>query len=306
MIYLLILIIVILVLIIMFQNIKIHNISKNIEEVIKGNFNERVRIQDYNKTVKSLIVNLNRLIDEFQRIVSLNKQYEEDRKKMISNISHDFRTPLTSMLGYIEMLKDDKNLSEDNRVKYLEVVSSKGETLRSLIEDFFNLAKIDSKDITIDSKKINITEIMRQCVLSFLNDFEVSGIEPAIDIPDKDIFIEADEKAILRILQNLITNSLKYGSEGKVIGIKLQESTDSVIIEIYDKGKGIPEEEIPYIFKRLYTVDKSRNSKLKGSGLGLTIVKKLVEKHGGTIMVNSIPYEKTVFRVVLLKCCDFR
>lgn len=301
MIYLLILIIVILSLIIVFQNIKLHNISNNIEEVIEGNFNERVRIHDYNKAVKNLIINLNRLIDEFQRIVSLNKQYEEDRKKMISNISHDFRTPLTSMLGYIEMLKDDKNLSGDEKTKYLEVVSNKGETLRNLIEEFFNLAKIDSHDIIIKPKKINITEILRQSILSFLKDFEVNEIKPIIEIPDKDIFIEADEKAIFRILQNLITNSLKYGSEGKIIGVELRENKDNVVIEIYDRGMGIPKGEIPYIFKRLYTVDKSRNSKLKGSGLGLTIVKKLVEKHGGTIEVSSIPYEKTVFKVTLLK-----
>lgn len=306
MIYGLISIIVILVLIIVFQNIKIHNISNDIEEVIKGNFNERVRIHDYNKTVKNLIINLNRLIDEFQRIVSLNKQYEEDRKKMISNISHDFRTPLTSMLGYIEMLKDDKNLSDDEKAKYLEVVSTKGETLRSLIEEFFNLAKIDSKDIIIKPKRINITEILKQSILSFLKDFEVNEIEPIIEIPEKDIFIEADEKAISRILQNLITNSLKYGSEGKKIGVQLKENADNVVIEVYDKGRGIPQDEIPYIFKRLYTVDKSRNSKLKGSGLGLTIVKKLVEKHGGTIEVNSVPYEKTVFRVTLLKKYDLK
>jgi len=295
------LVIIILILIIVFQNIKIYNISNNIEKVIEGNFNERIRIHDNNKIVKILIINLNRLIDEFQKIVSLNKQYEDDRKKMISNISHDFRTPLTSMLGYVEMLKNDDSLSLDDRREYLEVINIKGEVLRGLIEEFFSLSKFDSQDISLNIIRLNITEIIRRCLLSFLKDFETQGIQMELELRNKDIFMEADEKAIYRILQNLIANALKYGEDGKVIGISLREETNNVVIEIWDKGKGIPEEDIPYIFKRLYSVDKSRNSNLKGSGLGLTIVKKLVEKHNGTIEVNSKPYDKTVFKVILPK-----
>ena len=295
------LVIIILILIIVFQNIKIYNISNNIEKVIEGNFNERIRIHDNNKIVKILIINLNRLIDEFQKIVSLNKQYEDDRKKMISNISHDFRTPLTSMLGYVEMLKNDDSLSLDDRREYLEVINIKGEVLRGLIEEFFSLSKFDSQDISLNITRLNITEIIRRCLLSFLKDFETQGIQMELELRNKDIFMEADEKAIYRILQNLIANALKYGEDGKVIGISLSEETNNVVIEIWDKGKGIPEEDIPYIFKRLYSVDKSRNSNLKGSGLGLTIVKKLVEKHNGTIEVTSKPYDKTAFKVSLPK-----
>lgn len=301
MIYILISMIIFLTLIIIFQNIKIHSISSNIEKVIQGNFNERIRIYDNNKVVKKLIINLNRLIDEFQKIVSLNKQYEEDRKKMISNISHDLRTPLTSMLGYIEMLKNDDSLSHEECTEYLDIISTKGEILRDLIEEFFNLAKFDSNDIKLNPKRLNITEIIRQCILSFLKDFEKEGIKPSLDLPSKEIFIEADEKAIYRILQNLISNALKYGKEGKVIGISLSEKVNKISIEIWDKGRGIPKEEVPYIFKRLYSVNKSRNIKLKGSGLGLTIVEKLVEKHGGSIEVSSKPYEKTVFKITLFK-----
>ncbi|MBZ9625834.1 HAMP domain-containing histidine kinase [Clostridium sp. FP2] len=299
MIYIFVSITIILALVIVFQNIKIHSISVNIKEVTKGNFNERIRIYDYNTTVKDLIINLNRLIDEFQKIVSLNKEYEEDRKKMISNISHDFRTPLTTMLGYIEMLRDDNSLSGEERREYLEVISTKGEILRVLIEEFFSLSKFDASDVVLTFKRVNITEIIRQCVLSFLKDFEINGIELAIDIPSVDIFINCDEGAIYRVLRNLIANALRYGAEGKVIGVGLEKKTDGVVLEIWDRGIGIPQEEIPYIFKRLYSVDKSRNNRQKGSGLGLTIVKKLVEKHGGVIEVSSKPYEKTAFKITL-------
>jgi len=294
-------IVAVLLYIIIYQNIKIYRISHNIEQIIKGNFNGRIRIQDSNKNIKSLIIQLNRLIDEFQKIVSLNKQYEEDRKKMISNISHDFRTPLTSMLGYVEMMKNDSSLSDKERIEYLEVVRIKGEILRNLVEEFFSLSKIDSEDIVLNPKILNITEIIRQCTLSFLKDFEGKSMEPILELPDKEIFLEADEKAIYRILQNLIANALKYGEDGKVIGIDLEEKEQQIIMKIWDKGRGIPEEEIHHIFKRLYSLDKSRNSNQKGSGLGLTIVKKLVEEHSGTIEVSSKPYEETVLKVILPK-----
>ena len=296
-----ILIIIILILIIVFQNVKIYRISINIKEVTKGNFNERIRIYDYNPIVKDLIINLNELIDEFQKMISLNKQYEEDRKIMISNMSHDFRTPLTTMLGYIEMLKTDNGISDDERMEYLEVISTKGEVLSGLIEGSFSLSKFDSEDIVLAFKVLNITEIIRQCILGFIKDFETNDIELILELPSKDVFIKGDEGAFYRILQNLIANGLKYGAEGKVIGVCLEGKPDNISIEIWDKGKGISEDEITHIFERSYTVDKSRNNRLKGSGLGLAIVKKLVEKHGGKIEVSSKPYEKTVFRITLLK-----
>ncbi|MBU3155687.1 sensor histidine kinase [Clostridium estertheticum] len=299
MIYIFVLTTIILALVIVFQNIKIHSISDNIKEVIDGNFNERIRIYDYNPRVKDLIIDLNKLIDEFQKIVSLNKQYEDDRKKMISNISHDFRTPLTTMLGYIEMLREDNSLNDKESMEYLEIISTKGEILRGLIEEFFSLSKFDSSDVVLTFKRVNISEIMRQCILSFLKDFEINGIELVIDISSVDIFIRADEVAIYRVLQNLIANALRYGAEGKVIGVSLEGEMNSVVLKIWDRGRGIPQEEIPYIFKRLYSVDKSRNNRQTGSGLGLTIVKKLVEKHGGTIEVSSKPYEKTTFKITL-------
>ncbi|QAA30496.1 sensor histidine kinase [Clostridium manihotivorum] len=290
-----------LMLIILLQNIKLKSITASIENVIRGSFYERVRVKGNNKAIKNLVINLNRLIDEFQKIDLLKKQYEEDRKKMISNISHDFRTPLTAILGYIEMLKTDKTLSEADREEYLEVISEKGEFLRNLIEEFFVLSKFDSGDIVLKPSIINITEVVRRCMLSFLKDLEGSSFELDLNIGEKEIFIEADEGSIYRVIHNLVSNAIRYGDAGKMLGVRLEEVKNQVELTIWDKGSGVAEEELPYIFKRLYTVDKSRNSKAKGSGLGLTIVKKIVEKHGGTIEVKSKPYEKTEFKIVLNK-----
>ncbi|MCM3767267.1 cell wall metabolism sensor histidine kinase WalK [Neobacillus niacini] len=301
MIYITLTLIVILTFIIVFQNIKIIKISSSIINIIKGNFNERIRISDNNRFLKKLIINLNRLIDEFHKIVVLNKQYEDDRKKMISNISHDLRTPLTSMLGYVEMLKDDQSLSEEERQEYLSIISAKGEFLVDLLEEFYHFSKLDSDDLPIHPRRLNISELLRQCMLSFLKDFEANGIQPKIELPPEDIFVGADQQAVYRMVQNLISNSLKYGSAGNVIGVSLAEQNDSITIEVWDKGRGIPEEDVPYIFNRLYVAEKSRSRRLKGSGLGLSIVKKLVEKHNGNVAVSSIPFERTSFTVTLPK-----
>lgn len=291
---LLIIIIVILIGIIINQNRKILYISKTIKEIMLGNFNERVRLQNHNKAVSKLVSNLNKLIDEFQKVLNLNKNYEEDRKKMISNISHDLRTPLTSLLGYVEFIKDP-NVSEAEKKEYIDIIEKKGNSLKVLMEEFFQLSKIESNDLNLEIKRVNLSEIIRQNIILFYNDFIQQGIEPVFNIPEKDIYALGDEGAINRILNNLVSNSLKYGLDGKVIGIDLRQDKDKVYIDVWDKGKGIPKEDIDFVFERLYTAEKSRNRKLQGSGIGLTIVKKLVEKQKGEIKLTSTPYEKTTF-----------
>lgn len=288
-------IIIILVLIIINLNRKIYSISQIIKSIGQGNYNERIRMQNSNKHLNSLIKNLNHLVDKFQNSMKLNKEYEEERKKMISNISHDLRTPLTSLLGYIEFMKDNKNLSEEEREEYINIIQNKGDNLRNLMNEFFQLSKLDSNDIKLDINKINLSEIIRQNIILFYNDFSKEKIEPVIDLPDKDIYALGDKKAVERILNNLISNAIKYGYEGKSIGINLKCNKENVQVTVWDEGRGIPKENLSSIFERLYTLEKSRNKSLQGSGLGLTIVKKLIEMQNGTIIVKSTPYKKTEF-----------
>lgn len=288
-------IIIILVLIIINLNRKIYSISQIIKSIGQGNYNERIRMQNSNKHLNSLIKNLNHLVDKFQNSMKLNKEYEEERKKMISNISHDLRTPLTSLLGYIEFMKDNKNLSEEEREEYINIIQNKGDNLRNLMNEFFQLSKLDSNDIKLDIKKINLSEIIRQNIILFYNDFSKEKIEPVIDLPDKDIYALGDKKAVERILNNLISNAIKYGYEGKSIGINLKCNKENVQVTVWDEGRGIPKQNLSSIFERLYTLEKSRNKSFQGSGLGLTIVKKLIEMQNGTITVESTPYKKTEF-----------
>lgn len=322
--YILIAIILIITIIIVSSYKKLNYIFKILDEVLQGNFNQRIRLQNHIRPLNILSIKINSIIERLQKINEDNKISEEARKKMISNISHDLRTPLTSMLGYMELILDDNilnnnqvlddnntlekdkildnnKLSDKQKEEYLKIVYSKGNYLYNLMEGFFQVSKLDSNDVRLEMKEVNISEIIRENIISFFNEIKKINLEPKISIPEEDIHILSDEKALNRILSNLISNTLKHGSKATIIGISLNCDEKNVFINIYDNGVGIPEDEINYVFDRLYTVEKSRKLDLKGSGLGLTIVKKLVKALGGKISVCSIQFEKTVFTVTLPK-----
>ncbi|TCO76882.1 signal transduction histidine kinase [Marinisporobacter balticus] len=268
-------------------------------QIENGNVNQRVRLYTNHKQLKKLCENINELVDKFQEILVKYKKTEESRKKMVSNISHDLRTPLTSLLGYIEAMKNDLTITEEEKEKYMDVVYAKGKLLHVLLEDFFVLSKIEANDAVLNFKKVDICEAARMSILTFYEDFTKINITPVIHVPDEKLYVLGDEKSIHRILNNLLSNALKYGKDGGEIGIGVKKEKEFARISVWDHGKGIPNKEIPHIFERLYTLEDSRNHQLQGSGIGLTIVRELIKKHGGDIFVESIPYEKTEFSLTI-------
>ncbi|WP_271812742.1 sensor histidine kinase [Clostridium beijerinckii] len=306
--YILIFVIVIFIMLFISFLKKLNNICKVLDEVSDGNLNQRIRLQNNIKSLSTLSIKVNSVIEEFQKVYEKNKRNEESRKRMISNMSHDLRTPLTSMLGYMELILDDNiDATELNkREEYLKIVYNKGNYLYNLMEEFFELSKLDSNDINLEIKEINVSEIIRQNIIGFFYEIKKLNIQPQINLPEDDVYALGDERALNRILTNLINNSIKYGLKGTVIGISLINQKDKISVEVYDNGAGIPENEINYIFDRLYTVEKSRRINTRSSGIGLAIVKKLVKALNGTISVSSIPFEKTAFTFTLPRNLDLK
>lgn len=297
--YVLIVIMIFFIIVIISSYKKLKYICSVIDEILSGNLNQRIRFQSQIEPLNKLSIKINKIIDKFQKANAENILNEETRKKMISNISHDLRTPLTSMLGYMELILEDKELNEDKKKEYLDIIYSKGNSLYSLMEEFFQLSKLESNDIKLNLKEINISELIRQNIISFYSQIEKYNIKVCINIPNEDVYIISDEKCINRILNNLINNSLKHGVKVTKMGVNLSTDDDNVFIDVYDNGIGIPKEELKFVFDRLYTVEKSRSTNLKSSGLGLTIVKKLTEILDGDISVESVSFEKTVFTIRL-------
>ena len=294
------LIIIVLIIIIITAFKSINYILLMLDEVLEGNSNRRIMTNTYIKPIKLLIVKINKIIEKIQLIQNENLSKENSMKKMISNISHDFRTPLTSMLGYMELILESKNLSADDR-RYLDIVYDKGLNLSKTFEEFFVISKLNSNDIEIKLAKINLCELIRKNIILFFNDINKKGIEPIINLPKEDVYFISDEKLMCRIIINIINNSLIHGTDATIIGVNLNVDDKNVCIEMYDNGIGIGEGQIEYIFDRLYMGEESRNQKIKGSGLGLSIVKKIVEVLNGNITVESIPYKKTSFKIIFPK-----
>ncbi|QPQ30409.1 sensor histidine kinase [Lysinibacillus sp. JNUCC 51] len=276
---------------------KINNILK---EVCTGNFNQYFRVEPTSKNIRELSSYLNRITKEVNDLEVKAKRTEEERRKMVSNISHDLRTPLTSLLGYIEVLQNDEILEEE-REECLNIVQRKGKDMLNLIEYFFDLAKIDAGDITIEIKKIDLSEVVQDTLLDFYNDFEKEDITPQINIPCFPLYVLGDPMSIKRILGNLLSNTLRYGKKGKLVGIELREEEDWIWVDVWNKGVTISKTQINHIFERTYTGEYSRNPESRGNGLGLAIVKRLVEMQNGNITVTSEIKGKTVFSFSLKK-----
>lgn len=278
---------------------EIKYIRNKLRKVVNEETGERLLLNTEDKYIKSLLIQINRLLDHNQKIKGNCNSIELSLRKMLSNISHDLKTPLTVILGYIEIINNDKSLTSEKVMSLLKTVNLKTVEVLALINRFFELVKLESGDKKLNSSRIDICEVSRKIILDYYEILISKEFEVVIDIPDDSVFVSGDEDAIERVLNNLITNAIQYGSDGKMVGLKIRITDNDVFVEISDKGKGINEMHKDRVFERMYTLEDSRNTNYQGSGLGLTITKRLVEQMGGGISLNSVPFKETTFSVRL-------
>lgn len=248
------------------------------------------------KAVMELAAQVNRLLENHLRVKAGYRRSEIASKKMLSNISHDMKTPMTVILGYLEIMSIHG--ASDEMLKKTE---QRAKGVMELIDQFFTLAKIESGDMELAISKIDICEVCRESILDFYELLTKNGFQVEIEIPEKPFYVQGNEDALQRILFNLISNVIRYGSDGKYLGIFVREDERSVFVDVVDKGKGIDSSFADSIFDRLFTMEDSRNRKIQGNGLGLSIAKNLALRISGDILLKSIPYERTVFSVRLKK-----
>ncbi|MEK5040550.1 sensor histidine kinase [Sporosarcina sp. FSL K6-3457] len=281
------------------RNATLHYAYRKLQAIIAEHTGEKVLAVTTNQELQLLLNAINGLLDHNQKIIATHRKMENSTKMMLANISHDIKTPLTVVLGYIEMLQLDTAISEEERQQLLLGVHSKTLEVLQLIHQFFDLAKIEAGDTDYPITKINVNEICRKNILSFYNIVTSKGIDIDIDIPETAVFALGNEEALDRIMNNLLSNAVAYGAEGNVIGLAVRHDDVNIYVDVWDRGKGIDEYHINRVFERMYTLEDSRNKSFQGSGLGLTITKRLVEILGGSIHLSSAPYEKTIFTVSL-------
>ena len=221
--------------------------------------------------------------------IDLQLQYEESRKELISNISHDLKTPITAIKGYIEGIQDGVADSQGKMEKYLSTIKRKATDMDQLIDDLFLFSKLDLKKLPFDFVDIDIFRFIKSFVEEINFDLEEKSIKITLENNTKNIvMVIADRDQLRRVLTNIIDNSVRHMKKPeKIISIHINEEEDFVEIEIHDNGSGIEPKSLPYIFERFYRVDVSRNQSNGGSGLGLAISKQIITEHSGNIWVKS-------------------
>lgn len=276
---------------------QLHGITSDLEQILSKDTDEKIMLFTDEKKISALIEQLNRALEVSQKVRVDYRKLDLKSKYMLSNISHDLKTPLTVIQGYLEIMTMDEN----NNTKMLNKVTAKTNQLMELMGKFFTLAKIEAGDIDLTKTTILLCEFCRANVIDYYDILVENEFQVDIQIPEKEIQVFSNEDALKRILNNLITNAIRYGNEGKYLGFVIQEKEKEIIIEVIDKGRGIKKSETERIFDRLYTMDDSRNQLIQGNGLGLTIVKELAEKINAKIHVESEAYVRTAFILTLEK-----
>lgn len=275
---------------------KLEKISGKLSEILEKDSDEKVMIFTDQKALMELSGQINRLLLDRQQIRRDYRRQELSVRKMLANISHDIKTPLTVILGYMEILR-----LEDKDNETLKKVETKAKQVVELINEFFTLAKLEAGDMNMKITNVEINELCRENVLGFYELLLQKEFAVDLSIPEQRLYVQGEKESLDRILNNLLSNAVRYGGEGKYIGLFLREEGDFIAVEVVDHGRGIAREYAERIFDRLYTMEDSRNRQMQGNGLGLTIARNLARQMGGDLLLESEPDVKTVFTVRLKK-----
>ena len=278
------------------------NLGEAVRQITEGNLDFSLEFDAYDE-----IGELSRNFEEMRIRLRQNEEQkllaDKNNRELISNISHDLKTPITAIKGYVEGIMDGVASSPEKIDKYIRTIYNKANDMDKLIDELTFYSKIDTNGIPYNYKVISVVDFFTDCAKEVGLDMESMNIDFYFNNNvDRDTFIVADVEQMKRAINNIISNSVKYmDKDDPKIGISLLDEGDFVRIDINDNGIGISSEDLPYIFDRFYRTDSSRNSSKGGSGIGLSIVRKIVEDHGGRIWAKSEPGSGTDIIIMLKK-----
>lgn len=275
----------------------ISRISEAVQNISEGNLNTVIDVIGDDE-FSSMAANLNHMAADIKELMEKERESERTKNELITNVAHDLRTPLTSIIGYLELLAGNQQLPADMQHKYIEIAYGKSRRLQKLIEDLFGFTKLNCGKIAMHVGQIDIVKLLGQLVEEAYPNFVEKGLSYDLqsNVPAK--IINADGNLLARLFDNLIGNAIKYGADGKRVLVKIHAESETVTVSVTNYGYVIPADELPLIFNKFYRVEQSRSSSTGGTGLGLAIAKEIVDMHGGTISVAS-DLNGTVFTVKL-------
>lgn len=283
----------------------INDLNIGMRHIKEGNFDYQLPAK-YTGEIGTCFENYEQMRMCLKETAQLEVENEQKNRELISNISHDLKTPITAIKGYVEGIMDGIADTPEKMDRYIKTIYNKANDMDRLINELTLYSGIDSNRIPYHFHRLNVNEYFRDCVEEVGLDLKSKDIEfNFYNLVSEDTKIIADPEQMRRVINNIISNSTKYmdkkqGERG-LIELRILDQIDSIHIEIEDNGKGIAQKDLPRIFERFYRTDASRNSQQGGSGIGLSIVKKIVEDHGGYIWATSKEGEGTCMHMVFRK-----
>ncbi len=272
---------------------RMQEILETLDDIANGN-NDRKFLVKPRDITSGICYKLNQIVLEHKRQMVEQKRAEEANKQLMTSLSHDVRTPLSSIMGYLDAVHKGI-VTGDERESYIESARSRAHDMKDYVDVLFEWFKLNSDEETFQMQPIELTETTRDILKDWIPVFEAHGFAYEIEIPERSVPVILDVDAYTRILNNLMQNVMIHSKASKVT-ISLTESHQKAVIFVKDNGHGILPADRPHIFDRLYKCDRARSA--KGSGLGLSITKQLVEKMKGSIEAESVPNQHTEFRIL--------
>lgn len=269
----------------------VHRLIRATKEIAQGNYHARVPVEAEDE-IGELTASLNRMAAALEEHRHLQKQ-------LITNVAHELATPLTNISGYLEALNDDVIKGEVKRKETLQLMQEEAQRLQTMLEEVRTLAALEEPHYTVKPESLNIHELTQRILKQMNPQFDNKKVKLQLMAELQVVEAKVDKNRYTQIVQNLLSNALKYTPSSKTVTVDIKNTQTELMLTVTDEGEGIPEKDLPFIFERFYRVDASRSRHTGGLGIGLAIVKELVEAHGGKITVQSELGKGTSFTIKL-------
>lgn len=266
----------------------LEEITRGIQEITSTGMSHRIEVKSSDE-LGVLAENINEMAERLQNSVEEERKAVNAKNDLITGVSHDLRTPLTSVLGFLEYIEQDRCQEEAEIRYYVSIAYNKSLVLRKLIDDLFEYTRVNSGEYPIVLERLDLKAFIRQLVEELVPDLTNAEMTYEINDQTEDLWIEASPKELVRAYENLITNAIRYGKSGRKLEIGFSKKGSDAVVRISNFGEMIAKSDLPFIFERFYRAEKSRSQHTGGSGLGLAISKSIIERHNGTIYVESTP-----------------
>ncbi|MFZ7804866.1 solute carrier family 23 protein [Bacillus thuringiensis] len=274
---------------------QIEAMAEGVKEIEKGNLAYRIEKKGEDE-IASLTENINNMAEELMNNIEKERKLEKQKNELITNVSHDLRTPLTSIMGYLRLLRDSKYENQEQHDEYTRIAFAKSEQLKNLIEDLFEYTKLTNEQVVLEKQEVCMNELLEQLIEELVPQAEEHGLTFVKKFPEERAYASIDSEKMVRVFDNLLMNAIKYSKDDGEIKVSLQRQRRDIQIVIANHSEEFTREELANLFERFYKKDQSRSRVTEGSGLGLAIAKSIVELQGGSIRAE---YEEGIIRFIV-------